>query len=68
MEPMETPLEMARRQVEQGAQIVMRQTRIIEEMRARKQDVGEAESLLASQRQFLRLAREHVRIEAESRG
>ena len=68
MEPMETSLEIARRHVQQGAQIVIRQTQIIEEMRARRQDVGEAESLLASQRQFLRLAREHVQIEEERLG
>ena len=67
-ESMETSLEIARRHVQQGALIVLRQTQIIEEMRARRQDVGEAESLLATQQQFLRLAREHVQIEEESRG
>lgn len=60
MEPMETSLEMARRHVQQGEQIVKRQTQVIEEMRARGQDIGESEALLASQRQFLRLAREHM--------
>ena len=61
--PGESPLAMARRHVVQGERHVTRQAQVFEEALAAGMDVERAEVLLATYLEFLRVAREHLKVE-----